>query len=326
MSMLDVHREALASVNEAHHLFMLRYRKDKKTVYGIVEGKDDPMFYRSAIERFLPDNWSIDLIPAGNKDKVIDIFEALDWRSFSPRHVAFFVDRDLNEFVPSRRIDAENVYITDGYSIENDIATPNVAGRILIEAYNIVDISDGELEELINVFANGLHNFQELLAPIMAQIIAWRRDGSSANLDNLNLSRIFKIEKCAIRLSEEFTTDMELINYASSCVGARAYPIDKIEEILEVFLSSNGTKRYTRGKYLMWFMSKFISDIHRNISLHTRYSTPPKVKIETGPANIMVIAAPRAKIPTSLRLFIEKTFLAHIGAAANQFSIPLAEA
>ena len=49
MNMLDIHQEAMGLVNEAHHTFLLRYRKDKKIVFGIVEGKDDPMFYRSVI-------------------------------------------------------------------------------------------------------------------------------------------------------------------------------------------------------------------------------------------------------------------------------------
>jgi len=79
MSMIDIHAAALEEVNEAYHEFLLRYNAINLTVYGFVEGKDDPSFYRSVIDRFLPDNWSVALFVSGNRKKVLDTEAAFDW-------------------------------------------------------------------------------------------------------------------------------------------------------------------------------------------------------------------------------------------------------
>ena len=51
MTMLQVHADALSSANTAYHEFLLRYKASANIVYGIVEGKEDSMFYRGLIEK-----------------------------------------------------------------------------------------------------------------------------------------------------------------------------------------------------------------------------------------------------------------------------------
>lgn len=100
MTMLDVHRDALESVSATYHEFLLRYKAHANVVYGVVEGKEDPMFYRGLIERTLPEDWQVELIPAGRKKNVLKSMAAFDWLRFSPKRICFFVDRDLSEFIP----------------------------------------------------------------------------------------------------------------------------------------------------------------------------------------------------------------------------------
>jgi hypothetical protein len=58
-SMLEVHNQALEDVDEAYHEFLFSYQKNARWVYGFVEGKDDPVFYRHLIQSQLPEEWSI---------------------------------------------------------------------------------------------------------------------------------------------------------------------------------------------------------------------------------------------------------------------------
>lgn len=46
MTMLQIHAAALSGPAPTYHVFLGRYRKAAKCVYGFVEGKDDPSFYR----------------------------------------------------------------------------------------------------------------------------------------------------------------------------------------------------------------------------------------------------------------------------------------
>ena len=83
--MLKIHADALNSVGTAYHEFLLRYKANAKVVYGIVEGKEDPMFYRGFIESNLPEGWNVELIRAGCKNNVLKAFESFDWTRFSPK-------------------------------------------------------------------------------------------------------------------------------------------------------------------------------------------------------------------------------------------------
>lgn len=89
MSMLGVHAEALGGELTVYHEFLNRYKKTAMCVYGFVEGKDDPSFYRGAIEHMLPEKWTVALWSVGNKDKVIQLYAAFDWVRFPKKRVVF---------------------------------------------------------------------------------------------------------------------------------------------------------------------------------------------------------------------------------------------
>jgi len=85
----------------------------------LVEGKDDIIFYRS-IEEELRD-LGIDMLPAGNKDAVLELRRRLREQNVSSPF-AFVVDNDLwvhTGFPDSESF--EDIITTDGYSIENDL-------------------------------------------------------------------------------------------------------------------------------------------------------------------------------------------------------------
>jgi hypothetical protein len=92
-SMLEVHNQALEDVDESYHDFLLIYRKYARCVYGFVEGKDDPVFYRCSIENQLPEGWSIKLMPTGSKQKVLRSFQSFNWIDFSKKRVCFFIGK-----------------------------------------------------------------------------------------------------------------------------------------------------------------------------------------------------------------------------------------
>lgn len=321
MSMLDILNEALTSVNEALHELMLKYSVDKKIVYGVVEGKDDPIFYRSIIERFIPNDWRTELIQAGSKRKVIDTYNAINWEHYSRFHVAFFVDRDLSDITGEMAIEEFNVYVTDDYSIENYVVTESVAERMLIEACNVKNLTSDEMRNIISIFSWNLAEFQKLMVPIMAQILGWRKDNKRANINNLSLDKIFEFDEMKIAYDDTYSDEKSLLKCVSSCVGAAEYSNNDICALKDTFVKAGGPERFTRGKYLVWFFSKIIINIHKNIgSLSTLYNDPPKVRTDISPGVIMFQAAPRARIPDSLKSFIEKTFVAHIYGSCKKHS------
>ena len=98
--MIDIHANALNSKISCHHEFLSRYSKTKRVVYGFVEGKDDPCFYRGFIDSVISNKWEVELWAAGNKEQVYNIYKNIDWRHFSKKRICFFVDRDLSDVIP----------------------------------------------------------------------------------------------------------------------------------------------------------------------------------------------------------------------------------
>lgn len=310
MSMLDEHRLALETVNEAYHEFLLRYRAGNLSVYGFVEGKEDPSFYRSVIERFLPEDWAVELFVSGNRKKVLDTEAAFDWDRFSRQQIAFFIDQDLVHFLDPAISYAPNVYVSDGYSIENSIVTKEVFIRLLQEVHNVIDWTEQERDSLSNHFDAQRAIFQEVLAPIMAQIALWRRDAAKANLGNFDLGSVvgFSDGKCEVR--DGYDLPDVRVDRLCLCVGADASPTADRDEMEARFRQASGPANLTRGKYLIWFLAMLANDVHAKVANFVKaYPAPPKTRMQFGPNNVMVVAAPRARIPESFRRFLESTYI-----------------
>jgi hypothetical protein len=96
------------------------YSKHNNRVFLIVEGNDDQAFYKCIIVKYIQ-HQNYEIIIANSRYNVTNTYRSLDWRCFDRHRVLFFVDRDLSEMTGEYTPNAENVYITDGYSIENSL-------------------------------------------------------------------------------------------------------------------------------------------------------------------------------------------------------------
>jgi len=198
MDMLEILAEASESSNVAYNDFLLFYKTGRSMVYGFVEGKDDPSFYRGFIEAALPERWGCKLIKAGNKKRVLEVYSGMDWTRFPRNAVCFFVDRDLSEFLEGEIPTSKNVFISDGYSIENDIVTAHTLKRVLDEEQCVGGLEVSEEQLLERMFEDNLSNFKESMACVMAQILILRRaeakgDNLVARLDNFKAKEFFEL-------------------------------------------------------------------------------------------------------------------------------------
>ena len=310
MTMLEVHANALNCVNITYHEFLLRYKASENIVYGIVEGKEDPMFYRSLIERCLPAGWEIELIPAGNKDNVIRTISEFNWSAFSRKRICFFVDRDLSEFIPETLVISDNLYITDNYSIENDLINFGVLRRLLEEVLNVSNLTPAELNIIESIFYSSLSSFREAMLPIMAQIVIWRRSDKKPCLNDIRPKDIFRFKDGNIMLRSEQANISSRVQYAARCVNLTPADQNDLYEVEAEFRIDNRIEKYVRGKYLMWFIIEHALELHRSVFLIlNRFSAPPKVRVSLGAGNAMVIVAPRGRCPNSLGQFLERTYV-----------------
>lgn len=313
MSMLSIHQAALESSNTVLHEFLLRYKIQGKIVYGFVEGKDDPSFYQSFIEGVLPQEWDVELFRAGGKDKVLEIYNDLDWSRFSKKRIAFFTDTDLSHFTSEPIIEGENIYTTDKYSIENSIVNRRTCKRILTEICGFEHASHDEIDKVLDVFDREVETFLQNMIEIMAWIVYWKKHGEKPCLNDICMNHLFKFDKgnlVCIKYPKKCKCRITYIHKQCNILFDAAH---SIEEELKVFKLKKNYRNYTRGKYLMWFLVNFCLSIYHNYTIFFNSLTKnPKLEISFSDSNGMVIAGPRARCPDSLHLFIKNTYLAYV--------------
>lgn len=313
MEMLEVHEDALYSSVVPYHKFLNHYKATSCAVYGFVEGKDDPSFYKGIIEHYLPSKWDVELIRAGNKDKVLKVLNSMDWSRFPKNRVCFFVDRDLSEFMKKDHNSHENLYVTDNYSIENDMVTFGTMKRVLEDILDITELNHTEIDKLHELFESNLNKFRDSIAPVMSQILIWRRSRKKVDLDDIKIHKFFKFLNGKINVEEIFILPISRVEHAAKCVDAEPSTSDELAEAEAEFRSMQGLEKFTRGKYLLWFFVECTLNIRLSIpQFCANYPTPPKQKSQLNIKNAVVEIAPRARCPDSLRIFIERNYIEYI--------------
>lgn len=312
MTMLSIHADALEK-NTVYHEFLLYYKRAGNVVYGFVEGSQDPSFYRGIIDSFLPSGWHAKLFQAGSREKVVQTCLEMDWKRFDTRRVCFFVDRDLTAFLSSSDDLPINVYVTDQYSIENDVVTRGTLSRVLEEVFNIVGISPSEEDVIHTLFDEEYSKFREALVAPMSQILIWRRNGDRPCLDNIKLKDWFEFACGIITLKDEYAKACARVTYIASRCNCYMSPDEFLVTTEREFRNNGGVQKYVRGKYVLWFFVQFVHSIYESVSSYcARYRKKPKVHVSLGVENAIVILGSRVKAPESLRAFLTATYSSYI--------------
>jgi len=313
MSMLSIHTSALNSKIASYHEFLSRYSKHSKVVYGFVEGKDDPCFYRGFIDQLLPEDWTVELWPAGNKDEVYKIHSDLDWRRFSKKRICFFVDRDLADLIPEKVTQDTNIYVTKGYSIENDIVNKATCMRVLSELCGFANADHTDLENVCMLFENELETFLKMMIPVMAWILCWRRNGKRSNLGDILMRDLFSFRNGHLQSEPKPKGKGGVAQYLHDQCNVVIDPSIDISIFEAEFLRDRIYRKFTRGKYVFWFLVEFCNAVHRDaVTLCGSISKIPKKNVTLSFNNGMAVIGTRARIPVSLREFLKSTFCAYI--------------
>jgi hypothetical protein len=313
MTMIAIHSSALNSKVSSYHEFLLRYSKQSKVVYGFVEGKDDPTFYRGFIDLLLPEDWTVELWPAGNKDQVYCIHADLDWRSFPKKRVCFFVDRDLSDIIPEPSIKDSNIYVTMGYSIENDVVNKTTCQRILSELCGFANADHAEVESACTLFEKELEIFLKEMIPIMAWILSWRMSGKRPNLNDILMRDLFSFRNGHLQPNPMPKGKRSVAQYLHEQCNIDFDPAVDINNFETEFRRNGRYKKFTRGKYIFWFMIEFCNAVHRDaVVLFKSILKLPKKNVTLSSSNGMAVIGSRARFPAPLRKFLKSTYCAYI--------------
>lgn len=318
MVMKEIHQESIQNTDAiVLHEFKLRYKNKSKTIYGFVEGVDDPCFYRGFLENSLSSDWRVELWPAGNKDCVYKIYSNFDWTKFNDEQIIFFVDKDLSVVLERQYATAKNIYITDEYSIENSIVTPNICDRLLREICGFITLKYDESDLVLEHFKQQIQEFKKKMIPIMGCIVYWHQNkllNRQSRLNNILMKHAFFVKNGRIEPIELPNEKKDIIEYAHEQCNIYLTNKEDVIQSIKQFKSANYHEKFVRGKFLLWFLVEFCISLNRDwesldfISIKQR----PKMAVNLSQSNAIVQIAPRCRIPDSLKLFFDYTILRYV--------------
>ena len=269
---------AQASVNEAAFRIKQLYSNSPsaKTLFFVVEGKDDIPFYATKAEEYVPEGWKLNVIPAGNRNKVIEAYSSLNWDIFSKQRISFFVDRDLSDYTYEDTPNDSNIYVTTKYAIENELCTVDTFIRALKYYCDLIDIDETDELSISSFYNTCWQSFIAISKPIMSQIL--------------------------LQLKAQYANAIDVLPdlFSQSRVSYSAISIESYTELLD---AKHTPDEYIRGKFVLTFFSKTLTYVARNSASVLPSHKKAKDSLGLGYENVIVKLCGIMKVPDSLRAF-----------------------
>ncbi|MEE0946982.1 MAG: DUF4435 domain-containing protein [Acutalibacteraceae bacterium] len=301
-------KESLVQDREQANVALLelkqKYNPGGKDVYAVVEGKDDIAYYTCIFARY-PKFSNVTIVSANNRKNVVKAFELTDWSVYSDKRVFFFVDRDLSEITGENTPIADNVYVTDEYSIENSLFNEDLFFVTLKIFFGVDNLEEEEIEVLSQLYHEARKQFESIFLPIMGWILYWRSTGFSCNLNNLNSGDFYKINQGVVELKKEFQHQEAVITEVHSQCGV-AYSSRDISSYIQQICECGGLQKNIRGKYVRCFFVKLLHSTVDMITMLFPERKKPKAIVQIGYGNALQLLCGYMKTPQSLDVFLNR--------------------
>lgn len=296
--------QAAASAPQAQfNLFLTNFKPSGSTIFAFVEGKDDLSFYGIHLSFRIPGSFKISFVKCDNKKGVLRALSEY-LRRFPPNPRAmFFVDRDHDELCGQSQAQSDFLFVTTGYSIENELCAEVVVRRYCVESLGL-DTDAQAVNETASRFALSLQSFETVALDIMAWIVAARRQGGVLNLQNLDTKKVVSFDASLLTASLA-ASRAEIFSYLCKVTGANApYPeidvavIDKVKTELQQ--QESGV--WLRGKQVVWFLTMFLSAVETTMKAA---GLSVKSKTNLHLENAVEVLAGKVTTPRGLIEFLE---------------------
>ena len=188
MSLLEELESCINSDAPSYMEFLYRYNPKKKQIFAFYEGDEDSSFYSYAIKKYTDKEYELEEIVAGCKNNVLKLWREFNWETYNQNQIAFFVDRDLSYWLGEPTEYGKNVFVTDGYSIENYVTNTQGFKAWLLHFQGFSRARKQEVDFMISEFETRIAEFQEQMIPVMAQAVVAKRHDRSVSLGEFKIT------------------------------------------------------------------------------------------------------------------------------------------
>ena len=300
MGLVDELRKLKKSNQVTYMNFLKGLNKSKPSVHVFYEGKTDNGFYGSLIRREIPNEVTVKTYVCGNKNEVYKTREKLLVRTYPNDSLIFLVDKDLDDLIPIQRVDSQDIFVTEYYSIENYLVNDNVFSQTCSELYKL-DAGTEQLELITAEFKKACKTYSEAVLVVMAWVLCCRRLQLKPKLNNIKMSDLFSINESLEVLN--IKSNSEMISYLHDKAKVDAtifeqYISDVVDELKAV-----EPLNFIRGKYHLWFFVEFLS--MAKLTLEKANQTNIKMHFNLNHSTALDFLGPRLRNPKKLSEFCQ---------------------
>lgn len=285
----------------AFHQFKILYNPEGSEYHFFFEGEEDGLFYMPEARRHI-DLKYLNIYDCGGKRNVIEIREAIKSDGYDVEKCLFFVDRDFDDLLGSQVAIDEYTYITDGYSIENDISTLDGVRVVLMEILRISK-ADPEFKKIEVDLESGFQVFYTEVRPLTAWILAAKSLGLKPNLRNTAGLKGVAI----ISDAKPVITKTGFSEFKRKVVVNGSLP--SMREVLRWrrMLKIDSAKSWVRGKYEVWFFQTALISSINEVNLRRKAAGGRAIQIPSAlrDGNIFELLGGRLTPPASLEKFFQ---------------------
>lgn len=306
MRFIDGLRHERESPTAAYHQFLLKAPKFPRDIHAFFEGQDDASFYTNFLHRFTSIPNAIHPYRCGNKRGVYETHGKVQQMRRQERAV-FFVDKDLSDILNEDWESAQDIYVTDYYSIENYLISEDMLYRVWTELFHFKNVTLDFSEIHIEKFREELERFYRYVLPITAWIVYLRRKEKHPNVNNISFQRFFYFgNDLTLEKSEELKQLGEIRLLEQIC--GEETPAGWLEESHTIIgeLSALTPKTYIKGKLELCFFVRFVEKLRRIVDDAISGGGRVGVITQLTEDNAIEILGPRLIIPHSLEEFLRR--------------------
>ncbi|MCY1009414.1 DUF4435 domain-containing protein [Nannocystis pusilla] len=214
----------------------------------------------------------------------------------------FFVDRDHDDLVGEQPDAYLYLFVTDGYSIENELCSDSVVRRHCVETLGL-DSQHVAVERAVGQFGAAFGSFEEAVRMPMAWIVAARRKGK-VNIRNVVSKTLlyFDSEKMRVTLASSWDDSVAYLCRVTGDNGPHPGVSGDELDSAQRDMAMVAPKVWMRGKQCVWFCVQFLNAIavsFRAVGLFEKVH-------RLDEANAIQDLAPRVSPSATLRSFLER--------------------
>lgn len=270
------------------------------TIISIVEGDDDPKYYRSRVMIIL--NKNSEFVKCGGKEKVKSLYDYLNQKEgYQTAKYLTFVDRDFDE-----SYNLQDIYETPCYSIENFYSNITTIKCYLEDS---LKMNDEDLQIIMDLYEVLYAKYFECILDLNVWIYGQRlyvkdnTDEIRVNLSDKKFVDFVNFDLC--QLTSKYTLEHlnEKFNFE--------LPVEYLERAKgDIDLGIWQREKRLRGKFEIQFLYLFLSQISKFMSdtknpLPDYLNVSKRYKFKTSFSDIIMELSPYATTPNCLREYLE---------------------